>query len=101
MTYSVAFEQDIQVFCSFTVFVIIEGTLVNGVFTIRLWTITTIEAFLPQRLCNMKAKSKLEELFRMTKTRFCEGLVSYTAIKVFKIIYSIQHFDLTQVLIYL
>lgn len=67
VTYSVAFEQDIQVFCSFTVLVIIEGTLVNGVFTIRLWTITTIEAFLPQSLCNMNTKSKLEELFRMTK----------------------------------
>lgn len=70
VTYSVAFEQDIQVFCSFTVLVIIEGTLVNGVFTIRLWTITTIEAFLPQSLCNMNTKSKLEELFRMTKKCF-------------------------------
>lgn len=54
VTYSVAFEQDIQVFCGFTVLVVIEGTLVNGVFTIRLWTITAIEAFLPQSLCNIR-----------------------------------------------
>lgn len=60
MTYSIAFEQDIQVFCSFTVLVIIEGALVNGVFTIWLWTITTIEAFLPQSLCNRKTKGRLD-----------------------------------------
>lgn len=50
VTYSVALEQDIQVLCSFTVLVIIEGTLVNGVFPIRLRTIAAIEAFLPQCL---------------------------------------------------
>lgn len=60
MTYSVAFEQDIQVFCSFTVLVIIEGALVNGVFTIWLWAITTIEAFLPQSLCSMNTKGRLD-----------------------------------------
>lgn len=60
MTYSIAFEQDIQVFCSFTVLVIIEGALVNGVFTIWLWTITTVEAFLPQSLCNMETKGRLD-----------------------------------------
>lgn len=56
MTYSIALEQDIQIFCSFTVLVIIEGALVNGVFAIWLWTIATIEAFLPQSLCKMNTK---------------------------------------------
>lgn len=50
-TYSVAFEEHIQVLCGLAVLVVIEGALVDGVLAIRLGTVAAIEAFLPQSLC--------------------------------------------------
>lgn len=49
-TYSVAFEEYIQVLCGLAVLVVIEGALVDGVLAIRLGTVAAIEAFLPQSL---------------------------------------------------
>lgn len=49
-TYSVAFEEDVQILCGLAVLVIIERTLVDGVLAVRLWTVTTVEAFLSQSL---------------------------------------------------
>lgn len=49
-TYSVAFEEHVQVLCGLAVLVVIEGALVDGVLAIRLRTVAAIEAFLPQSL---------------------------------------------------
>lgn len=50
ITYPVAFEENIQILRCLTVLVIIKETLINGVFAVRLWTITAVEAFLSQSL---------------------------------------------------
>lgn len=49
-TYSVAFEEHIQVLGGLAVLVVIEGALVDGVLAVRLGTVAAIEAFLSQSL---------------------------------------------------
>lgn len=49
-THPVAFVENIQVLCGLPKLVVIQGTLIDGVFAVGLWTVTTIEAFLSQSL---------------------------------------------------
>lgn len=49
-SYSVAFEENIQVLCGLTKLVIIKRNLINRVFAVRLGTVASVEAFLSQSL---------------------------------------------------